>query len=260
MKTLCFANKSLSVNFPSAGSIKFLFFFLKVVNAALDGFPAVTVGSISKVLVCALNLQIKSALLALTGSEVTSPGLAYLYDAVTYGAVRLPANQQQADYHHHGDGHGHHQQSHHGASVERLQGVGLLWTEMTRVLRRRESASWATTRADVLPAHLSRSPPACSPPASAPETCWSNRTKDKSFSFWDPHLSVEERVAVDEPFLHTRKWRLSQTWCSRIHPQARRGLEKRRRVRTQECKMKSHQSTPRQPMAAAHLSCWTVGL
>lgn len=121
--------------------------------------------------ISALNLQLKSTLLALTGSGVMSPGLAYLYNAVAYGAVRLPANQQQADYHHHGNGHGHHQQSHHGASVECLQSVGLLWAERTRALRRRESAPWATTRVDVLPTHLSRSPPACSPPASAPETC-----------------------------------------------------------------------------------------
>lgn len=47
------------------------------------------------------------------------------------GAVRLPAHQQEADYHHHGNGHSHHQQPHHGASVERLQGVGLLRREMS---------------------------------------------------------------------------------------------------------------------------------
>lgn len=67
----------------------------------------------------------------MTGSEATSLDLTYLYNAVAYGAIWLPANQQQADYHHHGDGHGHHQQSHHGTPVERLQGVGLLWTEKT---------------------------------------------------------------------------------------------------------------------------------
>lgn len=53
----------------------------------------------------------------------------YLHDAVADGAVRLPAHQQEADYHHHGDRHGHHQQTHHGASVERLQGIGLLRRE-----------------------------------------------------------------------------------------------------------------------------------
>lgn len=53
----------------------------------------------------------------------------YLHDAVADSAVRLPAHQQEADDHHHGDGHGHHQQTHHGASVERLQGVRLLRRE-----------------------------------------------------------------------------------------------------------------------------------
>ena len=53
----------------------------------------------------------------------------YLYDAMTDGAVWLPAHQQQADHHHHGDCHGHHQQPHHGAAVKCLQGVGLLWKE-----------------------------------------------------------------------------------------------------------------------------------
>lgn len=53
----------------------------------------------------------------------------YLYDAMTDSSVRLPADQQQADYHHHGNRHGHHQQPHHGATVKRLQGIGLLWKE-----------------------------------------------------------------------------------------------------------------------------------
>lgn len=55
----------------------------------------------------------------------------HLHDAVTDGAVRLPAHQQEADHHHHGNRHGHHQQPHHGASIEGLQGVGLLRREMS---------------------------------------------------------------------------------------------------------------------------------
>lgn len=54
----------------------------------------------------------------------------YLYDSMADSAVRLPAHQQQADYHHHGDGHSHHQQPHHGAAVKRLQCIRLLWTEL----------------------------------------------------------------------------------------------------------------------------------
>lgn len=97
---------------------------LKLANGAFNGFPCheKTFCSLSgRALVPALSEM------CLTGAF----GPAYLYDAVTDGAVRLPANQQQADDHHHGDGHGHHQQPHHGASVEGLQGVGLLWTEET---------------------------------------------------------------------------------------------------------------------------------
>lgn len=55
----------------------------------------------------------------------------HLHDAVADGAVRLPAHQQEADYHHHGNRHGHHQQPHHGASIKRLQGVGLLRREVS---------------------------------------------------------------------------------------------------------------------------------
>lgn len=58
------------------------------------------------------------------------------------GAVGLPAHQQEADYHHHGDRHSHHQQPHHGASVERLQGVGLLRRE-----RSGERTEWGRRRA-----------------------------------------------------------------------------------------------------------------
>lgn len=85
----------------------------------------------------------------------------YLHDAVADGAVRLPAHQQEADYHHHGDRHGHHQQTHHGASVERLQGIGLLRTEMSGEPRSGKTWGIGTELIYFLPVRPARSQGAC---------------------------------------------------------------------------------------------------
>lgn len=53
----------------------------------------------------------------------------YLHNAMANSAVWLSAHQKQADYHHHGNGYGHHQQPNHGATVKCLQGIRLLWKE-----------------------------------------------------------------------------------------------------------------------------------
>lgn len=196
--------------------------------------------------------------------------LAHLYDAVADSAVRLPADQQQADDHHHGDGHGHHQQPHHGASVERLQGVGLLWTEETWALRPPENGlpgkqpqlvltSYQLISLDLrrLVHHLLQLQRRVDLRGRRIRT----RNETDHVRFWDPHLSVVECAAFDDqPFPHTHKWGLFQMWCSRIHPQTRLAMEGKQRVRTQGRKMKGIQSTPKQPIVAAHLSCWTAGL